>query len=82
VGASRVVQLLLDLGDPADKDDFGMMTLHWAARNGREKIMRRLLEIVRNPQEKDDYNKTALHWAVEENHMTVVLLLDPQAQTV
>jgi ankyrin repeat protein len=64
------------------KTRYGASSLHLAASNGHEQIVRLLLESGVDVNAVANHNSTALHWAVSKgNESTVRLLLEKGADT-
>ncbi|KAF2192361.1 ankyrin, partial [Zopfia rhizophila CBS 207.26] len=62
--------------DVDSKDEAGRTPLSWAAENGREAVVKLLLETGKvDVDSKDNYGRTPLSWAAERGHEAVVKLL-------
>src|SRR5205823_1253148 len=57
------------------QDDEGKTALHWAAKQGYEKIVQLLIAEGANIDAQDDEGKTALHWAAKQGYEKIVQLL-------
>ncbi|KAJ9644081.1 hypothetical protein H2199_003949 [Coniosporium tulheliwenetii] len=61
--------------DVNKKDSRGRTALHWAARSGKEAVVRLLVEKGADPRAKDKHGWTALHQAARSGKEAVVRLL-------
>jgi len=79
LGIVGIASALLDLGelDPNAHDCTGSTVLIWAARGGREEVVKMLLERGDvNPDQADTlYGRTPLSWAAVNGHSEVVKML-------
>ncbi|RYP70705.1 hypothetical protein DL771_005309 [Monosporascus sp. 5C6A] len=83
-GVDKAVnRLLLGGHEPDSEDSYYRTPLSWASENGREAVVKLLLEKGVDTESKDDYyNRTPLLWAAKNGHEAVVkLLLDKGADT-
>jgi ankyrin repeat protein len=71
------IEILLDNGAILDpKDGMNLAPLVWAAQNGHEAIVKRLLEKGAKVDTKEyEYTRTPLSWAAENGHKAVMELL-------
>lgn len=84
VGYLEIVACLLLLqANPMDKDILGRTSLHYAAREGHESVVKRLLECEGVEVDAEDSDGvTALHLAASEGHRNVVSMLLSQGADV
>ncbi|RYP49030.1 hypothetical protein DL768_005170 [Monosporascus sp. mg162] len=83
-GVDKAVnRLLLGGHEPDSEDSYCRTPLSWAAENGREAVVKLLLDKGADTESKDDhYVRTPLLWAIENGREAVVkLLLDRGADT-
>ncbi|KIW67300.1 hypothetical protein PV04_06564 [Phialophora macrospora] len=73
-GAEEIVKGLYLKGAETDpRDSYGRTPLSWAAENGYEAVVKRLLEKGADLESTDeDYGRTPLSWAVKKGHEAVV----------
>jgi hypothetical protein len=79
LGLSEVVQDMLVKEKPdiylEKVNEYGRTPLSWAARQGREAVVKLLLEKGAEIEAKDEYGRTPLSWAAGQGHEAVVKLL-------
>ena len=75
-GDVELIDLLLKAGaDTELRDKAGLVALHWASRNGFQKVVETLLAHDANPNVAEDYGFTPLHEAAENNHTAIAKAL-------
>jgi ankyrin repeat protein len=68
---------------PIQKDCYGRTPLSWAAREGRDIVIKLLIKTGKvDIDSKDDDGRTPLYWAAFYGHEAVVKLLKKQYSTL